>query len=74
MQWNYHNISNSLLTKSHIKSRRPRHHNCVTQEHTKFGTFGSITKKRFDSDLFYQKNFKDEYWSYFISYFEIPKL
>ena len=50
MQWNYHNISNSLLTKSYIKSWRPRHHNCVTQEHTKFGTFGSITKKRFDSD------------------------
>ena len=46
-------ISNSLLTKAYIKFDMPggtRPHHFVSLEHTKFGTFGSITKRRFDSD------------------------
>ena len=43
-------ISNSLLTKAYIKSGRTRPNHFVSLEHTKFGTFGSITKRRFDSD------------------------
>ena len=57
----FNNVRNccplSLKTKAYIKSWRLRPHHCLTQERTKLGTFGSITKIRFDSDWFYQQNF-----------------
>ena len=53
-------VTSSRTVVEEAIQQRFQIYDCVevgTQERTKLGTFGSITKIRFDSDWFYQQNF-----------------